>query len=185
MIANDNVGGWKSAGGNVHGPPVPTPGLEPRVDALPWAKHVDLQCSHHYQRKTDPDHRHIPTALHIGAPEFEEALARFQYHYQIVLGDPSINIIQAHNPHNQKVYDLLMYFGLMELLLHFRKSWRYHNMKTWLRLRKGRAMQSRSDYILGKDRRLFEMVEIRGVRNYLSYNFSLRARLLLFSTATT
>ena len=43
-------------------------------------------------------------------------------------------------------------------------------------------MQARNDCILGIDRRHFEMVVIRGVRNYPLYHFCLQARLLTFPT---
>ena len=40
-------------------------------------------------------------------------------------------------------------------------------------------MRSICDYILRTDRRCFEIVIIRGVRNYPSYHFALRARLII------
>ena len=39
---------------------------------------------------------------------------------------------------------------------------------------------SRSEYILGKDQRRFEMVGIRGIRNYPSDHFILRVMLLIY-----
>ena len=56
----------------------------------------------------------------------------------------------------------------MDLLYHFQHHWRYRHMKTLPRAVQGRVIQESSDYILGTDRRHFEMVEIRGVRNYPS-----------------
>ena len=43
-----------------------------------------------------------------------------------------------------------------------------------------RLMQARSDYILGTYRCLFKMVVIRGGRNYPSYHFIPKVRLLIF-----
>ena len=43
-------------------------------------------------------------------------------------------------------------------------------------------MGTRSDYILGTYRRLFEIVEIRGVRNYSSEHLVLRDSLLICPT---
>ena len=50
-------------GGRGSGSPGPTPGLERRVNAFPQAKHGDLRGCH--QRKTYPNHWHIPPALHL------------------------------------------------------------------------------------------------------------------------
>ena len=52
---------------------------------------------------------------------FEDSLTCFWYQYSIVLGDLNTNILQAQNPHIQQVAELLMDFGLMDLLHHFRK----------------------------------------------------------------
>ena len=55
-------------------------------------------------------------------------------------------------------------------------------MKTWCQVIQGRVMRARSDYILGTYRRRFEMVRLRGIRNYSSYHFALQARLLICPT---
>ena len=52
-------------------------------------------------------------------PDLEEALKRFRDQDLIVLGDPNVEIGQAQNFHSQQVADLLMEFGLMDLLHHF------------------------------------------------------------------
>ena len=98
--------------------------------------------------------------------DLEEALIRFRDHNPIVLGDLSADIGQAQNPRSQQVAGLLMEFRMMDLLLCLRQRWRHRKMKTWTWVRQGILMQARSDYILGKDRRRSEMVEIRGVRDY-------------------
>ena len=71
---------------------------------------------------------------------------------------------------------------MMDLLQHFWQHWMLWNMKKWSWLRQGIAMRARSDYILGTDQLRFKMVVIRGRRNYPSYHFYLRARLLIFPT---
>ena len=72
--------------------------------------------------------------------------------------------------------------GLMELLHHFNQFWRYRHMKTWTRGIQGREIWLGSDYILGTDRRRFEMVGIWGVRNYPADHLVLRARPLFSPT---
>ena len=56
----------RSQGGGGAGHPVPTPGMERRVDALPRAKRGELQGLHRHLWKTDPNHQRIPPTLHIG-----------------------------------------------------------------------------------------------------------------------
>ena len=76
----------------------------------------------------------------------------------------------------------MMDLGLMKLLFHFRQRWRFRHMKTWSQMRQGRVMQAISYYILGTDRRRFEMLGIRDVRNYPSYHFILWGRLIICPT---
>ena len=72
---------------------------------------------------------------------------------------------------------MLMEFGLVDLLHHVWKCLRFLQMKTWSQVRQGRFLREICDYILGIDRRRFEMVGIKDVRNYSSDHFALRARL--------
>ena len=67
----------------------------------------------------------------------------------------------------------------MDLLLYFCQRWRYWYTKTCSRVRQVKTIQERSDYILGTYRLCFEMVGIRGVRNYPSDHFVLKAKLLI------
>ena len=64
--------------------------------------------------------------------DLEETLKQFRYQYLIVLGDLNANIIQSHNLRSHQVADLLMEFGLMNLLHRFPKLCRFRHMKTWL-----------------------------------------------------
>ena len=70
----------------------------------------------------------------------------------------------------------------MNLLHHFRKCWQYRHVKTGLQVRQVRFIQASSDYVMGTDRRRFEIVGIRGVRNYPADHLVLRARLLICPT---
>ena len=125
---------------------------------------------------------YLPPSILYHLLDLEEALTCFCDQNSIVLGYLSANIGQAQNPRSQKVYDLLMDLGMMHLLLHFQKIWRFWHMNTWSWVRQGREIHSRSDYILGIDQQFFEMVVIRGIREYPSYNLVLWYGLLIFST---
>ena len=61
--------------------------------------------------------------------DWEEAMTRFRYQDAILFGEPDENIGQSQNPQIQQVADILMEFGMVELLHHFRKLWRFRHMK--------------------------------------------------------
>ena len=109
---------------------------------------------------------YLPTSTLEHLPELEEALIRFRYHDPILLGDLKADIHQAENPCIQQVADLLMEFGMMNRLLNFQQHWWLRHLKTWYHVRQGRAMREIRVYIMGTDRRRFEMAVIRGARNY-------------------
>ena len=123
----------------------------------------------------------LPSTLkHL--PNLEDALVCLRDQYPILIGDLRANIVKPQNLHRQQVTDLLTDFGLVDLLHHFRKNWRYKHVHMWPWERQGRSMQSSSNYILGTGRHRFQMVGIRGVSNHLSYHLVLRARLLFSPT---
>ena len=62
---------------------------------------------------------YLPPSTLEHLPELEEALIRFRYQDPIVLGDLSANIGQVQNLHSHQVAELLIEFGLMDLLHHF------------------------------------------------------------------
>ena len=70
----------------------------------------------------------------------EEALTRFWDHSPIVVGDLSANIGQYQNLYIHQVAELLMEFGIMDLLLHFRQRCWCQHMKTWYWVRQGRVI---------------------------------------------
>ena len=108
----------------------------------------------------------------------EEDLTRLQEEDPIVFGVLNATIRLAQNPRSQQVADLLMEFSLVDLLHHFQKSWRFHHMKSWSQILRGRFLCTRFYIILGVDLRQVRMVEIRDMRNYSSDYFTLRAILL-------
>ena len=100
----------------------------------------------------------------------------------IVLGDINPNIGQIQNSLSQQVADLLMDFGLMDLLRHFCQCLRFRHLKTWYRVRQGRLLQAHCDYILGMYQQLFQMVGIRDVINDLLDHFPLQSCLMKLPT---
>ena len=75
-----------------------------------------------------------------------------------------------------------MEYGLIDLVRHFHQLRRFRNLKIWYQVRQGTVLRSICDYILGTDRRRFELVGIQDMRNFLSYHFAIRARLLWLPT---
>ena len=75
-----------------------------------------------------------------------------------------------------------MEFRSVDLLHHLHNIWWYRNMKLVIRLRQGIVIWARSDYILGTDRRYFETVVIRGVKNYPPDHLVLISRFLFSPT---
>ena len=96
-----------------------------------------------------------------------------------MLGDLNEKIDQSQNLRSQKITDLLMEFGQMDLLHHFQQHLQFWETKTCYQVIQGIVMRAICDYILGTYWRRFKMVGIRGVKNYPSDHFTLRDRLLI------
>ena len=96
----------------------------------------------------------------------------------IVLRGLNVDINESSSPRIQRVAYLLAEYGLIDLFLHFCQHCRFQNQKTWSQVRQGTVLQSRCEHIIGTNRRLFEMVGIQDMRNFLSDHFALRARIL-------
>ena len=74
---------------------------------------------------------YLPTYTLEKSPDLEEALTRFRDQDNMVQGDLNVDVVQSQKPRSQRVADLLMKFGLVELLTHFWKCLRFRHMKTW------------------------------------------------------
>ena len=98
------------------------------------------------------------------------------------MGDLNADIGQAQNLQRQQVAYLLIEFGLVDLLCHFRQCLRFHHLKTWSQVRQDRFLQSHCKYILGLYCWIFETVGIRDLRNFSSDHYTLRACLLQHPT---
>ena len=119
---------------------------------------------------------YLPLSMLEHLPNLEEALKRFRD--PIFLGDLNMDLNGARKPWGQQVADLLAEYSIIDLVLHFRHHRRFWNLKTWSQVRQGTILRSIYDYILGTDRRHFELVGICDMRNFLSDHFALRSRLL-------
>ena len=62
--------------------------------------------------------------------DLEESLSHLRDYYSIVLRELNYKIGPAQNPRSQQVDDLLMEFGLVDLLCHFRQCWQFWHLKT-------------------------------------------------------
>ena len=121
---------------------------------------------------------YLPPSTLENLLDLEEAMTWFEYQDPIVLWDLNADTVQAQNPRIQQVTNMLMKFGLVDLLHQFRQLCWFLHMKKWLNVWKFRLLSEICDYILWKDRRRFKMVGISDVRNYSLYDFALQAILL-------
>ena len=72
----------------------------------------------------------------------------FRYQYPIVLGDLNGNIGQDQNHQSEKISNLLMEFGLVDLLRNFFQRLQFRHLKTWFQVQKDILLHSRCNYIL-------------------------------------
>ena len=100
----------------------------------------------------------------------------------IVLKDLNVDLNKARSPRSQQVVDLLMEYGLIDLVRHFCQHHQFWNLQTWSQVQQGPVLRLICDYILGADWRRLELVGIRDMRNFSSDHFVVRARLLLRPT---
>ena len=67
----------------------------------------------------------------------EEAVNRFQWRDSISIWDLNADIGRLQNPRIQQVADFLEYFGIVDILSHYRNRLRFCLMKTWFQVRQG------------------------------------------------
>ena len=103
-------------------------------------KMVIFRVATHVKR-TPTIYVYLPTSTLEHLTDLEEALTCFRDQYTIVLGDLNADTNQSQNPCNQKVADLLIEFGMMDLLHKFWKCWRFQNVKMWSQVNQGRLMR--------------------------------------------
>ena len=100
----------------------------------------------------------------------------------IVLNDLNVDLNKARSPRSQQVVDLLMEYGLIDLVRHFCQHRQFWNLQTWSQVQQGPVLRLRCDYILGTDWRRLEIFGIRYMHNFSSDHFVVRERLLLRPT---
>ena len=91
---------------------------------------------------------YLPTYTLAHLPYLEETLARLQGQYPIILGDINMDLDEDQNMLSQLIAYLLMEFGFIDLMHHFRKHLLCHHLTTWTQVRQGTVSRARYDYIL-------------------------------------
>ena len=87
----------------------------------------------------------LSTLEHL--PDLEESLKHFKG--PISLGGLNMELKEARRPRSHRVADIIVKYGLIDLVCHFRQRSRFQNLKTWSQVRQGTALWSICDYILG------------------------------------
>ena len=106
-------------------------------------------------------------------PDIEEAPSQFPDREPIFIGNLNADIRHLQNLQNQQMAYFLMSFGLVNLIINFRQRFNFLHIQIWWHVRQGKLLHSRYYYILGLERRIFEMVDIRDPNNFVSEHFSL------------
>ena len=84
----------------------------------------------------------LPTTLdHL--PDIEEALEQFRGQDPILMGDLNVDLDEAQNQCSQLVANMLLEFGLIDLMHHFRQHRRFRHLKTWTQIRQGTVLMER------------------------------------------
>ena len=96
---------------------IPTPGLEHKVNAFQRSKCGELRVVT-VVKLTPLIGAYLPPSTLEHLLYLEEALICFWDQDTIVLWDLNSGIVQAYNPHSHQVTDMLMDFGMMDLLHH-------------------------------------------------------------------
>ena len=123
---------------------------------------------------------YLPPSMLEHLPELEEYLQRFRE--PIAFGGLNVDLEESRSSRSQRVFNLLVEYGLIDLVRNFRQKFSFYDLKTWPQVRQGTVLGSRCDYILGMDRHSFELLGIRDMCSYLSDHFMLRAWLLQLPT---
>jgi hypothetical protein len=92
-----------------------------------------------------------------------EASNQFAGHQPIILlGDINVDL-RSQTPSNRdsEITALLATLGLEDMSEHFIQRKNFRRGSTWSMVREGELLQSRCDYILGTDRRIFKYIQIK------------------------
>ena len=111
-------------------------------------------------------------------PDLEEELQRFKGLGSIIIGDFNVDLDAVQSSRSELLADLLMEFGLIDLIWHFRQCLRFLYLKTWAQFRQGTVIRLQCNYTLGTYQHRFEFVGILDIRNYVYDHFTLWAQIL-------
>ena len=178
VITNDRGGGWRRAGGSGTGRPVPTQGMERRVDAIPQAKYGELLGRH--QHKTDFNHQCIPPSFSPGAltgiSGGPDTLTGPRYH-SVRGSTPTLD-----KPRTCAVSRLILCCWSSRWWKYSATSCRYGASGIWRRSLRGKRAEWCGQDVTKSWKQInknFEMVKIRGVRTYPSDHSAPQARLII------
>ena len=76
----------------------------------------------------------------------------------IVIGGFNVYLNKAQISRSQRLADLLMEFGLIDLVRHFQQRRQFWDLKTWTQVTQGAVLCSIYDYIHGTDHRRFKPI---------------------------
>ncbi|HEY9815724.1 MAG TPA: endonuclease/exonuclease/phosphatase family protein, partial [Candidatus Obscuribacterales bacterium] len=96
----------------------------------------------------------------------------------ILLGDLNVNLASPQGARAVEIATALDTHGLEDLVPHFYQRSRFGYGTTWRQCRNGQWINSRCDYILGTDRRIWQNVSIRDPRNFDSDHYMVIGKLL-------
>ena len=86
----------------------------------------------------------------------------------IAIGDFIVYLDKAQSSRSQRLADLLMEFGLIDLVRNFQQRRQFWDLKTWTQVRKGAVLRSICDYIHGTDHRRFKPIRKMDMHHYTS-----------------
>lgn len=125
---------------------------------------------------------YLPPSHLDDLPFLVEALDRFP-DPPILLGDLNVDLSPPlHNPQVNtvrygRITNTLATYGLQDLLPHFVQRKPHRDFCTWHQHRSNQLLRSRCDYILGLDRRQFQLVAIRDPRHFSTDHFMVIGKL--------
>ena len=130
-------------------------GMEQRVGywthTLPRAKHGKLQIVT-VPTRTPLVGAYLPPSTLEHLLDVEEALYKFKGLDPIVLGDLNMDLDNTHRSRSQHMADLLMEFGIVDLVRNFRQRRRFQNLKIWTQGIHGSTLHSRFGDTGGRQR---------------------------------
>jgi hypothetical protein len=106
------------------------------------------------------------------------ALDRFPQGNPVVLGDLNVDLQSPWDARGTEIASALSGHGLEDMLLHFKSRQAFKQGKTWSMVRNGTSVDSRCNYLLGTDCRMFTNVQIKNPRCFSSDHLMILARML-------